>query len=343
MSTSTASCSLGTSAAAVAYDAAHTKMAVYDTSGRLSVWARADGPKPWVLASSWPIAGARVAAMCWAPGEFGSVLCCGMSDGRLVVWEERLKGTGWAAVADLKKSDAGVLDLRFAPQQLGPLLAAAYADGIVRCGPARAPRWGAFAAPRRCAGRAARANSPNWLAGARRFFQASDVLAAQRWELSNELEATPSGQPCTSLSWRQQGGGLPPMLLVGTRDAAAQVWAYQTSTMRWELAASVGSPTVRGRGRSRARRAGGAQVGAAPCMWRCRRVRPPPCPWVAGGLQGASCDKRGLGSCPGPAIRAGGGRRGRAGRAVELARPSGRHAGAPAGLLPLVPAAAMRR
>lgn len=54
-----------------------------------------------------------------------------------------------------------------------------------------------------------------------------------------------SGGAATALSWRQPAPGLPPLLLVGTAQAGAQIWFYQQQLMRWELAATLGSVQVR--------------------------------------------------------------------------------------------------
>jgi hypothetical protein len=73
------------------------------------------------------------------------------------------------------------------------------------------------------------------------------VLAAASWELQNHFRIASSGSgggAATALSWRQPAPGLPPLLLVGTAQAGAQIWAYQQQFMRWEQAASLGSPQV---------------------------------------------------------------------------------------------------
>ena len=84
----------------------------------------------------------------------------------------------------------------------------------------------------------------------RRFFEASEVLAAASWELQNHFRigsSSGSGGAATALSWRQPAPGLPPLLLVGTAQAGAQIWVHQQQLMRWEQVASPGSPQVRTR------------------------------------------------------------------------------------------------
>lgn len=74
------------------------------------------------------------------------------------------------------------------------------------------------------------------------------MLAAESWELQNHFRTGSSsssgasaGGAATALSWRPHAPGLPPLLLVGTAQAGAQVWAYQQQLMRWEQAAALGS------------------------------------------------------------------------------------------------------
>ena len=78
-----------------------------------------------------------------------------------------------------------------------------------------------------------------------RFFEASEPLAADSWELQNELQASQQSKACTSLAWRPHSAGLPPLLLVGTAADSAQVWMYREPLMRWELATSLGTLQVR--------------------------------------------------------------------------------------------------
>lgn len=75
------------------------------------------------------------------------------------------------------------------------------------------------------------------------MFEASAPLAAASWELASELQA--STQACTGLDWQQPSPGLPPLLVVGTAADGAQVWMYREQLMRWEQAATLGSPQVR--------------------------------------------------------------------------------------------------
>lgn len=77
----------------------------------------------------------------------------------------------------------------------------------------------------------------------RRFFEASAALAAS-WDLQNQLRVGAGAGAATALSWRQAVPGLPPMLLVGTSQAGAQIWLYQQARLRWEQAATLSSPEV---------------------------------------------------------------------------------------------------
>lgn len=78
-----------------------------------------------------------------------------------------------------------------------------------------------------------------------RFFEASEVLAAASWELQNHFRLGGAAGAATALSWRPSAPGLPPLLLVGTAAAGAQVWWYQQQLMRWQLAATLGDTQVR--------------------------------------------------------------------------------------------------
>ncbi|PSC70623.1 Nucleoporin seh1-A [Micractinium conductrix] len=205
---------LDAGAAAAAYNATHTRLAVADLAGRLSLWQRTEGSAGgWTLASSLPAEGLRITSLCWAPKEFGGVLAGGASDGSVAVWQEAPGDGAWRLAAVLKEGALGVQDLAFAPPELGPLVAAAYADGAVR------------------------------------FFEASAVLAADSWELQNYFRLGRAAGAATALSWRQPAPGLPPLLVVGTAAAGAQVWAYRRQLMRWEQEATLGGPTEAG-GRS---------------------------------------------------------------------------------------------
>lgn len=123
---------LQTTAVAAAYNQSHTRLAIVDSGGRLSIWQREGTGSRWALDSSLAVEGLRITVLCWAPAEFGGVLAGGAVDGSVAVWQEAASGGGWAAAAVLKEGTLAVQDLAFAPPELGPLLAAAYADGMVR-------------------------------------------------------------------------------------------------------------------------------------------------------------------------------------------------------------------
>lgn len=212
MAVSISSTHLGVAAAAVAYDAPHSRLAVADRGGRLAVFRRDGDSRDWLLASNFslPPGTAQLNRLAWAPSEMGAVLAGGAADGSLWVWaqtpeaapppsygdgssaaaaedaaadgegEEEGAPGSWQLRARFADSSLSVQALAFAPPELGPLLAAAYADGHVR------------------------------------FYAADAPLAAKAWRLEADLRACPGGGACTSLSWREHSPGLPPLLAVGT-------------------------------------------------------------------------------------------------------------------------------
>lgn len=201
---------LNAQAVAAAYNDTHTRLAIFDSSGRLTICQREGASRSWTLAHSLAAEGLRITALCWAPGEFGSVLAGGSADGSVAVWQDGPGEQGWRLAALLKEGSLGVQGLAFAPPELGPLLAAAYADGAVR------------------------------------FYEATDVLAASGWELQNHFRLGGSTGAATAISWRPAAPGVPPLLLVGTALGFAQVWVYRRQLMRWEHAATLGGPQEAG-------------------------------------------------------------------------------------------------
>ena len=125
--------SLETSAVAVAYNAAHTRLGVIDAGGRVSVWHRDGCSRSWAIAATWAADKLRLTVLAFAADEHGAVLAGGAADGTVCLWEEAAGDAGgWALRARLSEGGAAVQHLAFAPPQLGPLLAAAFADGYVR-------------------------------------------------------------------------------------------------------------------------------------------------------------------------------------------------------------------
>lgn len=124
---------LEAAATTVAYNAAHTRMALLDGSGRVSVWRRDGSARTWAVSCTWPADKLRLVALAWAADEQGAVLAGGAADGSVCIWEEAGAEGGWALRAQLAEGGGGVRQLAFAPPQHGPVLAAAYADGCVRC------------------------------------------------------------------------------------------------------------------------------------------------------------------------------------------------------------------
>ena len=157
----------------------------------------------------------------WAHSEHGCVIACGSEDGLVTIWQQAQKTRGpderWMQRATLTDSLKPITCLTFAPVQLGPQLAVASDDGFVR------------------------------------FYEASAALNADTWRLCNDflvwfftatlhthhcrgalaqrihafacMQASSSGG-CKSLSWRPHTYGLPPMLCVGTTEAAT-VWYHR--------------------------------------------------------------------------------------------------------------------
>ena len=123
---------LDTGAIAAAHNAAHTRLAVFDLAGRLTIWQREGASKSWALGSSLAADGLRITSLCWAPVEFGGVIAGGAADGSVAVWQEAAGEGAWRLAAVLKEGTLAVQGVAFAPPELGPLLAAAYADGFVR-------------------------------------------------------------------------------------------------------------------------------------------------------------------------------------------------------------------
>lgn len=219
---------LVSAAATVAYNEAHTRMAVADCGGRVAVWARDGDSRSWVLSASiaLPQGSAPLTRLAWAPPEFGTVLSGGSADGVVWIWDQQpeqaeppaagdtaaagAQGGGaapgtWQLRARINDSSLSVQALAFAPAAMGPLLAAASADGFVR------------------------------------FYAASTPLAAEHWRLEAELQACPGGGACTALSWREHSPGLPPLLAVGTATEGALLFYFEQPHRRWQRAAALGS------------------------------------------------------------------------------------------------------
>ena len=214
-------------ASVTAYDATHTRMASCDVEGQLKVYNRTTA---WTLQCSLPTEHLHIVSMGWAAPQFGGVLAAGAADGSVAVWQE--DDSGWRLAAVLNEAALAVQALTFAPPEHGLLLAAACADGFVRQVGSLAPVVPALQVTPACA-----------MPG-RRLFSASNVLAAASWRLENQF-CVASGGAATALAWRLHTPGVPPMLLVGTAAAGAQVWQYQQRIRRWEPAVMLGSSQVR--------------------------------------------------------------------------------------------------
>ncbi len=92
----------------------------------------------------------------WAHSEHGSVIACASADGLVAIWQQAriAQQTCWLHRASLKESTEAITSLSFAPRQLGPQLAVASEDGFVR------------------------------------FYEASSLLNADRWQLCNDFQVT---------------------------------------------------------------------------------------------------------------------------------------------------------
>ncbi len=92
----------------------------------------------------------------WAHSEHGSVVACASADHLVSIWQQACVAQQgcWLLRATLKESTEAITGLSFAPRQLGSQLAVASEDGFVR------------------------------------FYEASSLLNADRWQLCNDFQVT---------------------------------------------------------------------------------------------------------------------------------------------------------
>jgi len=76
--------------------------------------------------------------------------------------------------------------------------------------------------------------------GFMRTIIASEALDAGTWDLHSELQLDTSSKPCTCLSWRERDATLPPLLVVGCAAGHVEVCVFHVTTLRWEIAISLG-------------------------------------------------------------------------------------------------------
>lgn len=185
-----------------------TRMIVCNAKGRVQICDRTDQQQQlWQATIDLPVkTKPAVTQVAWAHSEHGSVVACGSDDGLVTIWQQAQTLSGhdeeWIQRATLTDSLKPINQLQFAPAQLGPQLAVASDDGYVR------------------------------------FYEASAAIDAEHWRLCNDLQATSCGG-CKCLSWRPHTHGLPPMLVIGTTEAAT-VWYHRTV----ELIAAAASTGV---------------------------------------------------------------------------------------------------
>lgn len=187
-----------------AYNDNGTRLATCSADGSVHFCDRCEDQEHWQLTSRLPTeVSLKMVKVAWAHSEHGSVIACASADNLVSVWQQAWVAQQhcWLHRATLKESTKAITSLSFAPRQLGPQLAVASEDGFVR------------------------------------FYEASSLLNADRWQLCNHFQASSSGS-CNCISWRQHTPGLPPMLSVGTAQGA-RVWFYRSTLGDWVKAAAL--------------------------------------------------------------------------------------------------------
>jgi hypothetical protein len=189
---------LESSAAHVCYNIPHTSMAVVDHSGAISTWQRDGQSREWIPGPAWTSEGLAITCICWAPPEYGNILCAGTGQGIVLVWAQDPNGN-WNERAHIPTSTHSALYACFAPRQMGPIVSLAFADGSVK------------------------------------LFIASAPLNALSWDPHSAIQLDREVQACTSLSWREFDPVLPPLLALGTEaGGAAEIWMFREQLLRWE-------------------------------------------------------------------------------------------------------------
>ncbi|KAG7673743.1 hypothetical protein Ndes2437B_g01908 [Nannochloris sp. 'desiccata'] len=187
------------SAAHVCYNIPHTLMAVVDHSGTISTWQRDGQSREWIPGPAWTSGGLAINCICWAPPEFGNILCTGTGQGTVLVWAQTSHGQ-WEKRAHIPASTHAALDACFAPRQMGPIVSIAFSDGSVK------------------------------------LFIAASSLNAVSWDPHSEFQLDRDAKACTSVSWREFDPALPPLLAIGSAGGGGcgEVWMFREQLLRWE-------------------------------------------------------------------------------------------------------------
>jgi len=197
---------LESSAAHVCYNIPHTLMAVVDHSGTISIWQRDGQSKEWIPGSTWSSEGLAITCICWAPPEFGNILCAGTGQGVVVVWAQTSHGQ-WEKRARIPSSAHSALAACFAPRQMGPIVSVAFSDGSVK------------------------------------LFVATSPLNAVSWDPHSEFQLDRDAKAWTSVSWREFDPALPPLLAIGSTGAWGEIWMFREQLVRWEQVQKLRAPS----------------------------------------------------------------------------------------------------
>lgn len=197
---------LESSAAHVCYNIPHTLMAVVDPSSTISTWQRDGQSREWIPGSTLSSEGLAITCICWAPPEFGNILCTGTGQGTVLVWAQTSHGQ-WEKRAHIPASTHSALDACFAPRRMGPIVSIAFSDGSVK------------------------------------LFVASSPLNAVSWDPHSELQLDRDAKACTGMSWREFDPALPPLLAIGSTSGCGEVWMFREQLLRWEQVRQLKSPS----------------------------------------------------------------------------------------------------
>lgn len=179
----------------VCFDYYGQRLASCSSDRKIKIFS-SDDTGEWALNSEWTAHQGSVWKLSWAHPEFGQILASCSFDRTVSIWEEHAVTEPWRNQAQLADSRESVHDVEFSPRHLGLRLATASADGFVR------------------------------------IYEAIDVLNLSHWPLQEEFLADKDGATC--LSWNMSPFDVP-MIAVGSSNATAKVWAYNTSYNRWQI------------------------------------------------------------------------------------------------------------
>lgn len=218
MTTRLSTMPLDMAAMVVAYNIYHTHMVAADAQGTVAVWRRPDppsGPASWEKMTSWTVDGkSTISCLCWAPPEFGNVVCGATGSGSVYFWTQDGKGD-WSLRTCIQACNKPATCVRFRPAAFGPWVAVGFEDGSVR------------------------------------FFEASSALNAEYWELQSSLKldrfptSSSTSVPqrsVTSISWREEHDDCPPLIAVGTSSETfpCEIWMFCQERLLWERIKCLG-------------------------------------------------------------------------------------------------------